>query len=167
MKKYYSYSSAFGLLETVIAIGILALFITSIIALTTISSKNVITSKHRLQAANLAREGLEAVTQIRDTAKLKGISWSDITADADGTKCFAINGSVTQVQQLTTPCEGNSIRMAPGLQTITDQGGNVNYERTITVNVLSSDLLKLNSHVVWKENGSNKDVSLTTYLANW
>ena len=59
------------ILETIIAMGILAIGITTSSALLSSSIRNMNSSKNRIIAVNIAREGIEAVRNIRDTNWLK------------------------------------------------------------------------------------------------
>ena len=55
------------ILETLIAMGILLIGITMASTIMSSSIRNINSSKNRVVAVNLAKEGLEAIRNIRDT----------------------------------------------------------------------------------------------------
>ncbi len=59
------------ILETIIAVSVLAIGVTLSSTLMASSLRNINTSKNRVIAVNIAREGIEAVRNIRDTNWLK------------------------------------------------------------------------------------------------
>jgi len=71
MYKKYKNKRGETILETVIAMGILAIGITISSAIIGSSIRNMNTSKNRIIAVNIAREGVEAMRNIRDTNWLK------------------------------------------------------------------------------------------------
>lgn len=74
------YSSGFGLLEVLIAAGILALIVGAAVALATSSLSNSVLSANRTVAGELAQEGVELVRQMRDTSYVDGPA---VTSAAD------------------------------------------------------------------------------------
>lgn len=79
--KLYLNKKGFGLVEAIVAIGIL---VTGILSVVTLAQSNISSSKSveaRLIAINLAREGMEAVRSIRDDNWLKGRT--DVTGSAN------------------------------------------------------------------------------------
>lgn len=74
----------FGLLETIVAIGILSMGAGAIVLLLVQSLATTSVSQSRLVAAHLSQEGLEVVRNIRDSNWIQGLSWDDgIPASAD------------------------------------------------------------------------------------
>jgi len=71
MTNLFSKNKGETIAETVIALTVLAIGIALSSALMANSLKNITTSKNRVIAVNIAREGLEAVRNIRDTNWLK------------------------------------------------------------------------------------------------
>ncbi|MBP9748633.1 hypothetical protein KBD18_00350 [Patescibacteria group bacterium] len=65
-----------GLLEMIIAIGILTTGLLSTMTLTTASLSATKDSETRLVASNLSREGIEVVRSLRDTNWIIGQSWN-------------------------------------------------------------------------------------------
>ena len=78
--------------ETVIAVAILAIGITLSSTLMANSLRNINTSKNRVIAVNIAREGIEAVRNIRDTNWLKfsgnrRVCWNQMPTDLAFANC--------------------------------------------------------------------------------
>ena len=71
MIKFFKNKKGETILETVIAVSILAIGVTLSSTLMASSLRNINTSKNRVIAVNIAREGIEAVRNIRDTNWLK------------------------------------------------------------------------------------------------
>lgn len=64
-----------GLLEVVVAIGVLSTGVFSVVTLMTSGLNSVLENEGRLKASNLAREGIEAVRGIRDSNWLQSNAW--------------------------------------------------------------------------------------------
>lgn len=71
MIKFFKNKKGETILETIIAVSILAIGVTLSSTLMASSLRNINTSKNRVIAVNIAREGIEAVRNIRDTNWLK------------------------------------------------------------------------------------------------
>lgn len=72
------------LVEVVVATAIFAFFLGSVISAVIADAHNGPVNLRRLQAANLAREGIQMVTQGRDTEWIKGNPFRVTTAGMDG-----------------------------------------------------------------------------------
>ena len=84
------------IMETVIALSILAIGLTMPSALIATSLRNINISKNRVIAVNIAREGIEAVRNIRDTNWLKysgrkRICWNHLPQDLISETCDGNN----------------------------------------------------------------------------
>lgn len=64
-----------GLIELIIAFGIILAALTSIISLTIINVSGQRVSQNELVASNLTREGIESVRNLRDSSRLAGSSF--------------------------------------------------------------------------------------------
>jgi hypothetical protein len=140
--------------------ALLAFFLGSVIAALMASAHNGPINQRRLQAANLAREGVQLVTQIRDTIWLNNGSFS-------GCDCnFCFNGDVLKLVP-NTPGGScwSSFKLNNGPQTIT-QNGTI-FTREININNSGSDKKKVTSKVSWSEGGQTMDVTMNKFLTNW
>lgn len=71
-------NGGFGLLEILLAIGLLAIFLSGTVFLTAENASAVVGANYKLQALALAQEGIEAASSIRNR------SWSNITNGPHG-----------------------------------------------------------------------------------
>lgn len=97
----YSAARGQGLLEAVIALGII---ITGVVAALTLAIANLsgsVASETRIAAANLAREGVEVARNIRDSNWIAGTSW-DANLD-DGTYRIAWNAAAKKLELTLVP----------------------------------------------------------------
>lgn len=83
---YYVDKKGQGLLETIVALGII---MSALVAVLSLVISNLITERAadmRLQALNFAREGIEAVKNVRDTNYLtnQDDAWFGISSDQNG-----------------------------------------------------------------------------------
>ncbi len=72
-----------GLIEVIVAIAIIASGLTAALSLTSTATRGSRVSTKQIVAANLAREGVEVVRNIRDSNWLQGNNW--LTGLVDGT----------------------------------------------------------------------------------
>ncbi|MCX6785803.1 MAG: hypothetical protein NTZ18_03050 [Candidatus Komeilibacteria bacterium] len=70
------------LLEVIIALAVITTGVVSSLSLTSYNLTTVFSSETRLIAANLAREGIEAARQLRDSNWLAGNPWNQGIVDA-------------------------------------------------------------------------------------
>ncbi|MGA2667237.1 MAG: hypothetical protein ABSE91_04110 [Patescibacteria group bacterium] len=159
---------SFTLIEVVFAVGIIVIFLGSLIALFDVGSKNMVVSAHRLQAANLARGAVEAAREVRDTAKSQGIAWTGTTSMDNS--CWLPQGD----NYLEPNCNGHlglkaksaepSSTMCPPLC------NSVLFNRTVNVvyvGAVGSDIRKITATVSWTDFGQPHSVIVTTYLTNY
>jgi len=89
---FKKYNQGQGLLEVVVAIGVLSTGVFSVLTLMTSGLNAAIENKERLKAGNLAREGIETVRSIRDSNWLKSnvfdVGLVGVGLDYDGIASF-------------------------------------------------------------------------------
>lgn len=155
-----TYSPGFGLIEIVLALAILTVAIPTVSELTASTIRSANQGRHRVEAAYLAAEALEAVRTLRS------LGWTtNIATQPSGTaRCLEISG-VSWTMTATSPCT---------------LGGTV-YTRTITF----SDVYRDSSHfiaasgtldpktkrvtatVTWPQLGATLSLALQTYITNY
>lgn len=180
---------SFSLIEVVVSVGIFLLVIGSLIALGLVNSRNLVISKHRLQAVNLAREGVEKVIEVRDTAWLNIGNAQPMTYWADnmtGTTppinpCWGLSsGGGDKVVELYTGAAGSGCttshpRLVTGPESPITPPNNdgVSYTRHLTIEAKmpdgngNTDFLKVTAKVTWDDFGTQKNATVVTYLSNW
>jgi len=128
---------SFSLIEVVLACTVLILFLTAGIILFSGASKNIIVSKHRLQAIYLGNQKIKEITTQRD---------SNFFAESF---VLPTNGSFSDIGGITL--DGLNF----GRNWVIENGSYGATSRKITATVTWTDI-----------NGSNS-VNLYTYLTNW
>lgn len=138
MKKTKFFKRGFTLVETVVAAAIFAFFIGSVVAAMMADARSGSLNQRRLQASNLAREGIEWVTKNRDTDWLKG------------------NGFKVTSTGLSASLDLNNKTYTRTI-TIADQSllGGTNNAKLVTVTVS------------WPEDSGTKEVKATKILTDW
>jgi len=139
-----------SMIEAVVAIGVVILLITGLVAATTSSLQSGQMSKDRTQALQYAKEGLEIVRTIKEA------KWSDIPL-TEKTYCLA-------KEQQTL-----------GGETLGSCSINIDSKFTRTV-IFSDDVStctatgscrKVTMIVSWTEVSQERSVTLTSYITNW
>jgi len=134
MKKY---SKGFGILEVLVAAGVLIVVIAGTAALANYSLRATVLASDRTMATQLAQEGIEKVREQRDTNWIDndtGTSWSTLDELPDTQHLLA----GVQFTRYVTIGTG-----------------------------LDASLLKVSSKVTWQEYGKSWNVELITYLSDW
>ena len=181
---------AFSLIEVVVSVGIFLLLIGALVALGLVNSRNLVISKHRLQAVNLAREGVEKITEVRDTAWLNiGVAfpdpyWTNIMTSS-GNPCWGLG--LTTVPPVTSVrvenytgvagsgCAFLHRHLTSGTESMTLQtaSDSVTYTRQIQIEGRGPDgnlnpaYRKIIASVSWQDFGTTKTATVVTFLANW
>jgi hypothetical protein len=191
MGKDNNKKSGQGLLEAIIGLGILTSGFLAVLSLVIGNLVSERTGTMRLQALNLAREGIEAVKNIRDSNWLAGkTTWNGII--------FGDNFEKRTFQLVFNPDNGSKIlksspddiEMAPlylrdGFYLQGEgEGMKTQFWRLITITpiVCSEELketdcldlgskkiigIKIESKVKWREEGKEHFVTLTEKLYDW
>ncbi len=143
----------FGLLETVLAAGILTLVLAGVVSLGRISLRAATVNQTRTQAFQIAQEGLEGVRAIRDTNVLdadRATEWKEsLDLNSSGHGVDYDTTLKKWVIKLNSPTFHNNFFTRK-----------VDFDNTIV------DEIKATVTVSWLESGQ-KSVILETILTNW
>lgn len=141
----------FGLLETVLAAGILTLVLAGVVSLGRISLRAATVNQTRTQAFQIAQEGLEGVRAIRDTNVLDADRVTEWNKSLSGTGQGVDYDTTLKkwVIKLNSPTFHNNFFTRK-----------VDFDNTIV------DEIKATVTVSWLESGQ-KSVILETILTNW
>jgi hypothetical protein len=131
MKKII-FKKSFSLIEVVLACTVLILFLMSGVVIFGTNMRNIVIGKHRLQAIYLAKQGLNNLLDIRDSAYFNTTNHS-----------YTLSNSFENI-------------------TLDD----INYSKTVAVSTPPSGG-KITVTVSWDDFGSNRSVTLDSYIANW
>ncbi|TFB07962.1 prepilin-type N-terminal cleavage/methylation domain-containing protein [Candidatus Atribacteria bacterium MT.SAG.1] len=156
-------SKAFTLIEilvaiTVLTIGIMACYaaITKVVSLTYLSS-------FRFVASRLAQEGMELVSNTRDT------NWLNQEVDWDNGLTDCIAGCEIDYNDSTFSAYQNRY-LKIGLNGFYnyENGNDSRFKRKITITHVSSDELKIKVEVIWSRLGlSLETLEVEEHLYNW
>jgi len=135
-----------SMVEAVVAVGIVILLITGLVAATTSTLRFGQMSKARTQALQYAKEGLEIVRIIRDT------SWDDIP-QVSATHCLPKGQQVLGV----LPCPMDIDLMFSRTVVFSEDG----------TTCVSPNCRKATVTVSWIESGQTRSVTLSSYITNW
>lgn len=149
----------FTLIEVLIASAIFIMFSGAMIGLFNLTSKSGLINKHRLEATNLAREGIELVTQIKQTASTRGKDWES--------GCWNINNGdkFLSMGATDTDCE-NTWRLENGVNDTIALTDTIPYTRVINI-ADENGAKKITVTVSWDDYGQPHSAVETTYLTNW
>lgn len=165
----------FSLIEVVVATALLAFFLGSVIAAMIADAHNGPIKQRGLQAANLAREGIQLVSQVRDTAWLHGATWATMSQNDD---CYGLAFGDRQLVNntpSTNSCNFPHWHLVSGDQLPIPLNG-INYTRKITITdqiFFASPIITTNNAKVitvtvsWMEGGQPQSVILKRLITNW
>jgi len=170
--KHY-HNKGFGLIESVVSMGILVVFLGGALGLIRISLQNTVLSSDRTQAYNLIQEKIEKVRQMTQTTWIDGQvnNWSD-PLKVDGTN---VSGGPYHIETIS-----KKFVLLPG------SGSDVldNKEYTSEIKIFANstndfslplwsnspsnpDLVGIYVKVSWQEYGKTWDSQLRTIITNW
>ncbi len=162
--------------ETLIALSVLAIGITMAGTALATSLKNVSSSKNREVAVSLAREGLEAVRNIRDTNWLKYSSRRrDCWNALPGSDCGQSIGA--GYHQVTKGLGGWSLALIPGTEAASEtadvleilKGEKAPFYRWVKIIYPeeAQNRMEVTANVTWLQGGRESSVVLKTRLTDY
>jgi prepilin-type N-terminal cleavage/methylation domain-containing protein len=165
-------NKGFTLIEMLVAVLIFSI---SLVSLMTIASRGIASnrsSQNEISAQYLAAEGIEAVRHIRDSNYVAFQPWLTGASQCISEGCFltlqpsapyyelALCGS----QPCSNPLEFNT---SDALFGITVGGDPTVFTRTITLEEIDQDQVKVFSEVRWNQGELERIVTMTEILRNW
>lgn len=167
----------FTLLETIVAVGVLAIGIVASLTLVSKSVQTVRMSQNRLIASYLAQEGVELVRNIRDGNWNNGDPWDDWDGDGNSDSGSYIYCEIDYNNNDINLTACDSDLLSPFL--ILDSAGSTKsysydlggrdtiFKRSIFIGSLGSDQKQITSYVTWTDRGTNHNVVIIALLYNW
>lgn len=152
IKFFKNIEKGIGLVETIVALGISIVVLTSLVSLALYTLRSSQQSKYMLEASKLATEELERVRAARDS-----MSWSTL---------------VTGFKAKVLPCDGTPkcyVTTALAISSVPATGEVVGtyYTRYFTVTQPATDVLRIAVTVSYAIGGQTKYVRNYTDLTNW
>lgn len=154
------------LIEVVVATGILALFLGSVIAAVIADAHNGPVNERGLIAANLAREGAQLVTQIRDTAIYQGVDWGKLENNNTQITCWGLNAGDKQLIKDNpgdNRCNYEHWRLTSGQEPLIFGI----FTRKINIAKIDNATKLIIVDVSWNEGGVPKTVTVKKIITDW
>ncbi len=153
-------NNGFTLIETIIAVGVIAIGMLSALMLINNSLFYVSNIQDRLIAAHLTAEGLEVVRNIRDNNWLANLPWNNGLANGDYQDSY---NSIS-----LSPYSGNPLLFdsSSGLYNYSS-GASTTYIRKISISNLSVYEIRVTSTITWQRRGVIYSNSAEDHLFNW
>lgn len=148
--------SAFSLIETIIAITVIALVITASATLTQGSLRISRTTMSQLIATHLAEQGLEIVRNVRDSNWLQNRKWRDQFA-TPGMYIISSGGTPYHMELISSDAAAESISLTKSEK----------FHRYLDVTDLPDGSVRIVSTVTYSDNTGPKKTALTMELTNW
>jgi len=151
----YKKQSGIGLIETLLALGVGIIVITSMVSLAVFTLRASVQNKLSLASTQLANQEIELVRANRDAQ-----SWEDFVDGIDGTSgpdcfngtCYMVGTSIFSGQLVTDA--GKPTELIKSF-TVTDESGG------------SQELIRVAVTITWKIGGDTKSTNNYTELSNW
>lgn len=196
MKKYKTHTTGFTLIETLVAVTIVAFSVAGPLYSASRSLIAAQAAEGKLIATYLAQEGVEYVREMRDDEYLAAYQAGGATVSTDAWNAFisgAGTASIAQCRSITctldpvqvmgsslTPCSAATTpctrlyRRSDGVYTQQNGAGNTQTIYTRTLQVFSVPLaagnpteVRVVSKVSWDFHGITQTVSVTDHLTPW
>lgn len=169
--------NGFGVLEALVASGIMAVFAAGVVLLGVITVRSTVINKHRLQAAYLAQEAVEASRNIRDT------NWVDENPETSWDQNFPQADGVTSDWGIELVTSLDNIRKWQFKQSSDYFDSSLNqfeecndclFERKIIITrntnsqlPLDAKTLKLSVVVTWLDYSKERNVTINSDITDW
>ena len=150
-------SKAFTLIEILIAITVITVGVVGSYAAITRVASITFSNSFRFVASRLAQEGIELVSNIRDTNWIKKTDWDNGLADNDYRVQYDENSLLAYSD---APLKINS----NGFYNY-DSGSPSKFARKVTISHINSDEIKVKVEITWSGRGSPLEVE--EHLYNW
>lgn len=155
--------SGFGLLEVLLSSGILVVTIAAVITLGSIATRGSVLNQSRIQAYNLAQEGMEAVRAIRDTNYIDqdtNTNWDTGLIDTT-----TLDNCDVEYGDYTPPLSSIAQKRWKIVCTGTTSP-DPRFTRKVNISPVA-DSKRVDVTVSWDEFGRKHSVNLNTILTNW
>ncbi|MDP3004000.1 MAG: prepilin-type N-terminal cleavage/methylation domain-containing protein [Candidatus Azambacteria bacterium] len=158
-------NKGFTLLETIVAVGLIAVGLVAALALITTSLFYVSNIQDRLAAANLMAEGIETVRNIRDNNWLQNKVWNNGLANGDYQVSYDYNYSALPFPFYN---DNNPLLLNSNGFYNYVSGATTPYKRKVSITNLPNGYeMQVISTVTWIRRGIAYSSSAEDHLFNW
>lgn len=152
----------FTLVETLVAITIIALAITGPFYAVQQALNASRASRDNLIASSLAQEGLEYVRSIRDGNYLGGVAWLSGLAS-----CYAVPCTIDPTQNQIRTSVAPLYLSSQGLYNQASSGTVTPFTRTMQLTTVSANEVRVTIIMTWQTRGVPHTMTLSESLHNW
>lgn len=161
-------NSGFGLLEVVISCGILVTAIAVSITLNKLAVKNSVISLERVQAYNLAQEGIEQIRSVRDTNWIgTGLSWNDSFKNLELGSSYRYDAATGKIASGNDEVTEDGITFKRELFFEPIDNSSASSLTGMGINNPENSTIKIKTKISWTEYGISFTVEPETYLTDW
>lgn len=151
-------NKGFSLMEVIVSVAIITTGLVGLIGLVSFSISGIKPGKAKIIAVALAQEGVEIIRNIRDNNWLSYKNWK--TNLEEGTYRVQYN-QLTPFSYADKP-----LKIDNGFYQY-DSGSNTPFTRTITIEYIAYNQIKVISQVDWQEKGKDNTIIFENWLYNW
>ena len=150
----------FTLIEALVALVILTVSLGPALVLSSNISSTSSVIQNNLIAANLSQEGVEVIRALRDSNWHNGLLFDNGLADG----VYRIEWSSNSLIALGS---NPFLKISAGLYSYSS-GTDTKFRRTVTINKINSEELRITSEVTWTERGERaRNIKAESHLFNW
>ena len=167
-------NSGFGLLEVLIAVGLLAILLGGAVILGSMVLRSSTVNKHRLEASGYNQESIEAIHQLRDS------NWKQFGSTDKWDNGFVRSQNFNLLYHPVFQDSSKTWKLESGEEIINGKE-NVQYTRSIKFEKVKadSDLIKNEQFVAkdiiykviaetkWQDYGQEESIIFETFISNW
>ncbi|MBD3282228.1 MAG: prepilin-type N-terminal cleavage/methylation domain-containing protein [Candidatus Portnoybacteria bacterium] len=160
---FFNFKKGFTLMEVIVSIAIVLTGLIGSIGLIFFSVSGISYNENRLMASNLAQEGIEIVRNIRDSNWLSykrgADEWRDGLAEGQWRVEYSNTNLLSYEDQYLKRDSNGFYQYQIGDNTV--------FKRTITIEHIESNQIRVISKVDWQTKGRDQSFSLEARLYNW
>lgn len=135
-----------SLIEVIVAVGMISLLLTAVLALVSLSVKNSRLAKDRTKAVDRAQEGIELMRTYRD------LSWTDLKLKT-GASEYDLPANWTVLSAWNSPCASNNVESF--------------FKRCVILTDIDNYTVAVSVTVSWQEGNQTHKTVQETNLTLW
>lgn len=181
MSQYNKLSKSFGLIEVVVAIGILLLIIGAVTTLGVLSVRGTVIARNRTEAYQIAQEAMEVIKARRDWVwdnwnEIAGVTWANFWDSTSN-----ISGAFNEINEIKNNLESNCLYIDHSTAALSETScstssppSGTRFTRSINFDDVTSSVSSALSGLIYRVTVTvswndyyPQSISLTSYLSDW
>lgn len=171
----YKMKKGFTIVETLVAVSILAVVIAGAMGAVQTGLSSYIYSKDQIIAFYLAQEGFEQIRNLRDENWLKGRAWLYGISDGSSDPCYFGNACIVDPVSTLAPTRCTGVGSCPILRQDSATGfygynggwSATNFRREIVLSSINANEVTVTVTVNWLKGSANRQFRAKGNLMNW